>query len=218
MVNVRGLGRLGMLAVGLGIGAAVTSSPGIASADPVTFDFNDIAISFDGYSLFSEGSADADSGSVGDYNFAFADGADSYASATDGAHNTAIDIGSNNDVNDGARAGLDSTAYGGYGSNDLAVVLGNNSSANAGGVDVLGTSYLGDNDTAIVIDPNDTYGSDAYSGAGDEAPANFDIAAAYGDDLFPQATEANYGVDILPEITGLDSALSTLLADIASFF
>jgi hypothetical protein len=218
MMNVRGLGRLGMLAVGLGIGVAVASSPGIASADPVTFDFNDIAISFDGYSLFSEGSADADSGSVGDYNFAFADGADSYASATDGAHNTAIDIGSNNDVNDGARAGLDSTAYGGYGSNDLAFVLGNNSSASAGGVDVPGTNYLGDNDTAIVIDPNDTYGSDAYAGSGLSAPADFDIATAYGDDLFPQATEGNYLVDILPTISGLDSALSTLLADIASLF
>jgi hypothetical protein len=33
MVNTRGLGRLGVLAVGLGIGAAVASSPGIASAD-----------------------------------------------------------------------------------------------------------------------------------------------------------------------------------------
>jgi hypothetical protein len=212
------LGRLGILAAGLGIGAAIAATPGIAAADPVTFDPNDIAISFDGYSLIKEGSATADSGTAGEFNFAFADGAGSYANATGGNDNTAIDIGSTNGINEGAYAGTDSPFYGGYGSNDLAFVFGNDSFAGAGGVDVLGTNYLGDNDTAIVIDPNDTYGSDAYAGSGDEAPADFDIAAAYGDDLFPQATEANYGVDILPEITGLDSSLSTLLADIASLF
>ena len=33
MVKARGLARLGMLAVGLGIGATVASTPGMASAD-----------------------------------------------------------------------------------------------------------------------------------------------------------------------------------------
>jgi hypothetical protein len=33
MVKARGLARLGMLAAGLGIGAAVASTPGMASAD-----------------------------------------------------------------------------------------------------------------------------------------------------------------------------------------
>jgi hypothetical protein len=36
MVNARGVARLGILAVGLGIGAAVASSPVIASADSST--------------------------------------------------------------------------------------------------------------------------------------------------------------------------------------
>ena len=37
MVKARGLARLGMLAVGLGIGATVASTPGIASADSLDF-------------------------------------------------------------------------------------------------------------------------------------------------------------------------------------
>ncbi|MGA8328786.1 MAG: hypothetical protein WB777_05770, partial [Mycobacterium sp.] len=66
MMNARGIARLGVLAVGLGIGTAVASTPGIASADsstdwlsnvsgaaavPVipTPDLN-LAISVDGYS------------------------------------------------------------------------------------------------------------------------------------------------------------------------
>ena len=46
-----GIGRLGMLAVGLGIGAAVAAvgyPPGIASADPTAFDPNNFAVSIDG--------------------------------------------------------------------------------------------------------------------------------------------------------------------------
>jgi hypothetical protein len=40
------------------------------------------------------------------------------------------------------------------------------------------------------------------------------------DNLDPgaQATNANFLVDILPTVEGLDSALSTLLADIGSLF
>ena len=77
MVNVRNFAALGMLAVGLGVGSGAAFSPGIASADPSAFDFNDIAISFDGYSLFNTGTATADSGTHGEFNFAFADGAGS---------------------------------------------------------------------------------------------------------------------------------------------
>src|ERR1700721_1287539 len=87
MMNTRAIARIGILAAGLGIGAAFASSPGIASADtadPFSFDLNDIAISFDGTSLFREGSATADSGTAGEFNFAFADGADASATATGG--------------------------------------------------------------------------------------------------------------------------------------
>ena len=76
MVNTRGIARLGMLAVGLGIGAAVAHTP-VASADSFTDWLSsidsllggavpalsssapDLAISFDGYSLVSEGTATA---------------------------------------------------------------------------------------------------------------------------------------------------------------
>ena len=74
MVDTRGFARLGMLAVGLGVGAAMAHSP-VASADsstdwlssidtllsggalPAPSSGLDLAISFDGYSLVQDGSA-----------------------------------------------------------------------------------------------------------------------------------------------------------------
>jgi hypothetical protein len=233
MVNVRNFAALGTLAVGLGIGSAVAFSPGIASADPSAFDFNDIAISFDGYSLFSTGTATADSGTHGEFNFAFADGAGANASAGGGIgdiaeaqgtnasaaalggnYDTAVDIGNNDDpFNDGAYAGANEFLFGGPGNNDLAFVLGDNSFAGAGGVGgPLEPTIAGDNDIAAVFGA----GSDASAGANDFGAGNFDLAAAFGDSLNPDATGANYLVDILPMVTGLDSALSTFLTDIAS--
>jgi hypothetical protein len=210
MMRTRRLGRLGMLAVGLGMGAAVASTPGIASADPFSFDFNDIAISFDGTTLFSEGSAYADSGSAGEFNFAFADGTDAYATAAGGNGDTAIAIGSNS----GAEAGID--YFGGSGSNDFAYVLGDNSYAFADG-DLSGT--VGNNDIAAVIDPFGAVGSDASSGGDVLTNGDFDLAAVFGDGLSSEdADGGNYLVDILPTVAGLDTALSTFLADIASLF
>jgi hypothetical protein len=237
MTTTRAIGRIGILAVGLGIGAAIASTPGIASADPdpFLFDFNDIAISFNGVSLFSEGTATADSGTAGEFNFAFADGAgadavatdgtgniaeaegtDASAVATDGNYDTAIDIGNNaNPFNSGAYAGADEYLFGGPGNNDLAFVLGDNSFAGAGGSGgPLEPTEAGDNDIAAVFGT----GSDAGAGSDDFGAGNFDLATAFGDSLNPDATGANYLVDIVPAIAGLDSALSTLLADIASLF
>jgi hypothetical protein len=229
-MNTRAIARIGTLAVGLGIGAAFASSPGIASADtadPFTFDLNDIAISFDGYSLLKEGSATADSGTAGEFNFAFADGAGASASATGGTgdiaeadgtgaealatggnDNTAIDIGSVNHFGEGAYAGEEQPVYEGFGSNDLAIAFGDNDTAGAGGIDYIG-NQLGNYDIAAVFGT----GSDASAGFG-----NFDVAAAFGDNLNPDATYANFLVDILPAVEGLDSELSTLLTDIASLF
>jgi hypothetical protein len=241
MVNVRGLGRLGTLAVGLGMGAAIASTPGTASADPFSFDPNDIAISFDGTTLFHEGSATADSGTAGEFNFAFADGAGSYAAAydgtgdiaeaegtnalaeaSDGNGDTAIDIGSNSggvvsEFEDGAHAGADNVILGGPGNNDLAFVLGDNSFAGSGGT-FDGSPEAGNNDIAAVFDPFGTVGSSVYSGASYTAPGDFDLGTVFGDDLSVVATGDNYLVEILPVVAGLDSSLSTLLADIASLF
>src|ERR1700722_17337889 len=86
MVNSRGVARLGMLAVGLGIGAAVASTPGVARAD-------DFQISIDGMDLFSTvgNTATAFSGS-GDIAIAFGDGAS--ASAVGGTGDFALAAGS----------------------------------------------------------------------------------------------------------------------------
>jgi hypothetical protein len=100
-VNVRGIARLDMLAVGLGIGAAVAHTP-VALADSATDWLSSIdgllgggavaapaisglnlAISFDGQSLVSDGSATAYPTS-GDYDLAIAYGANSQAEAVDG--------------------------------------------------------------------------------------------------------------------------------------
>jgi hypothetical protein len=98
MFNVYRIGRLGIVAVGLGVSAAVASTPWIASADPVAaqtaadaavgsaaaltdpvaFDPNNFAVSIDGITLIQEGSAIATSTFGG---IAIADGADSLASA-----------------------------------------------------------------------------------------------------------------------------------------
>jgi hypothetical protein len=245
MVTARVIGRIGILAAGLGIGMAIASTPGIASADPVTFDPNDIAISFDGYSLFQEGSASADSGGAGDFNFAFADGAgatanafdgtgdlaeaegtNAFAEAGDGNGDTAIDIGNNTpSSDDGAFAGLDSPAFGGPGNNDLAFVLGDNSVAGSGGTNAYffgDPPEAGNNDIAAVFDPFGTVGSTAYSGASFGGPGDFDLGAVFGDgfngNTEADATGANYLVEILPTVAGLDSTLSTLLTDLASLF
>src|SRR5271163_1105615 len=137
MVNARGVARVGILAVGLGIGAAVASSPGIASADSSTDWLSglgdllgggdvpalttpsslDLAISYDGTSLFQSGDATATSG-TGD--FAIAYGAGANASATGGTGDYALASGTNALAN----AGGTSTDTGANG--DTAIDIGNN--------------------------------------------------------------------------------------------
>lgn len=104
MVNIIAIGRIGILGVGLGIGATLAAMPGIAAADP-TPDPNiygaidasvlqdalpaaptNIAISIDGVNLLESGTASATSGQ-GD--FAIAVGNDATATATDGFGNYA---------------------------------------------------------------------------------------------------------------------------------
>ena len=101
MVNIIAIGRIGILGVGLGIGATLAAMPGIAAADP-TPDPNiygavdasvlqdalpaadpslNIAISIDGIPLLHLGTASATSSS-GD--FAITVGNDANASATGG--------------------------------------------------------------------------------------------------------------------------------------
>lgn len=173
------IGRLSVLTIGLGIGAAMATAPGIASADvfPPPFDPNNFAISIDGITLFQVGTAHATSG-LGD--FAIADGAGSDASAfggifdfasADGAGSFAIagqgDPGETGSFDSASAVGTDSRAEAGLtGSFDSASSTGNDSFALAG--------FFGSGDSASAVG-NDTL---AEAGLGTaSAPANFDFAS-----------------------------------------
>ncbi len=114
--NAQRIVRAGILAAGLGIGAAVASA-GTASADPFAFDPTNIALSIDGLNLIENGTAHAMS-AFGD--IAFADGAYSVANATgfvdsasaEGVHSTAETFGT---VDLGGATGTNSFVYDGPG-------------------------------------------------------------------------------------------------------
>jgi hypothetical protein len=180
-VNIRHFARLGVLAVGLGISAAVVNSP-IALAD------TDFQISFDGMELFptsgneatattvagefglaiayGDGATAVAEGGTGD--FAVASGSDALAeagslTATSGNNfDAAIDVGNNAGIHDGAFAGggsLVGGSDGGSNSGDTAIDIGNNtgisSGAFSGDYALLGGPEAGNGDTAY------TYGNTA---------------------------------------------------------
>jgi hypothetical protein len=182
MASTRGLARLGILAVGLGIGAAVAHSP-VASADPSSDWLSsidsllggsalpapssglDLAISFDGMSLVHDGSATAYTTS-GEYGLAIAEGANSYASATGGTGDYALADGTNGYALAGGASGDTGANY------DTAIDIGNNPTgvpdgAWAGNTDLIqngGGSGTGSYDTAIDIGNNTTDPSLAGTG------------------------------------------------------
>jgi hypothetical protein len=172
MVSVHGMARLGVLAVGLGIGAGWAHPP-VASADassdwsstidgllsgasPAPATPIDLFISFDGYTILSSGSTNA--GTLpGDYSLAIAygEGSSAYALGSGGVA-----------VADGSGA----YALSNGGSGDLAEAVGTNADAWAGQYIQDGTGA--DDDTAIDIGNNSVpagYGADvgAYAGASD---------------------------------------------------
>jgi hypothetical protein len=213
MKSTRALTRLGLLAVGLGVGAAFASMPAIASADTssdwlsaVDSLFSsatpaadptagmDVAISYGGATLFQIGTASASSGSDGD--FAIAYGADSSATAT-GTDSYATVYGEDS-----------SAVAGGAGSKtDVATVLGDGSHAVSGGA---GSSE----DAAFVYGD----GSDATAGGYGDNPGNQDIAAIVGSgdgaEAGSNATGAgNYDIAYV-ESNDLGTANATGLSDL----
>jgi hypothetical protein len=161
MMNARGIARLGILAVGLGIGAAVASTPGVASADsstdwwssidslltagalPVVPSTLDYQISIDGTDLFptAGNSATAVSG-TGDIAIAFGIGAN--ATAEGGFGDYALADASTGGI--GASAVAGDTAAGATGNNfDFASATGNGSEALSGNElgtpDTTGSSF-----------------------------------------------------------------------------
>jgi hypothetical protein len=202
MRQARRIGRLGILAAGVGIGAALAATAGTASADPSTDPFSwiggldlgdlsvpaqaatlDVQISIDGMDLFptAGNTATATSG-VGDIAIAIGNGAD--ATASGGIVDSAFAVG--NDA--GAYAG------GGSGSNfDTAIDIGNNTGANDATI-----ASFGNDDTAIDIGNNtgDVEGPGANFGNDDTA---IDIGnfTGYGEGSF-----AGYGNDNLAASVG----------------
>ena len=174
MVNFHGVARLGVLAVGLGIGAAWAQMP-VASADsssdwlstidsllsgasPAPATPIDLFISFDGYTIY-DGGGGADAITVpGDYSLAIAYGADADAFAFGTGSSSYAD-------------GSGAYAYTGGGTGDVAEALGTNAYAVAGGdASDTGANY----DTAIDIGNND----EPSTGVDDGAYAgNADLAA-----------------------------------------
>ena len=195
MTNVHGMARLGVLAVGLGIGAAVAHAP-VASADSST-DWSstidsllsgaspapatpiNLFISFDGNTIYDGGGSATAETTSGEYGLAIAYGDDSYASATGGTGDYALAGG----TNALALAGGESTDTGA--NYNTAIDIGNNADpgtyeagiengAFAGNADLVGSANAGTGtgsyDTAIDIG-NNTNGANggldgAFAGAG----------------------------------------------------
>jgi hypothetical protein len=219
------------LAVGLGIGAAAAHTP-VASADsstdwlssidsllggsalPAPASGLDLAISFDGTSLFQEGTANAYSGN-GDFAIAYGDGAT--ATADGGTGDYALADGTNALANAGSLTGTGDNY-------DSAVDIGNNvdpstypgapDGAYAGAGSLIGGTDSGTNsyDSAIDIGnngvstdtsfPGDGGNSGAFAGdgslIGSSGDGNYDTALNFGNldgfGLGPASVDGNYDI------------------------
>jgi hypothetical protein len=192
-----------MLAIGLGIGGAIASSPGIASADASTdwlsavdsfvsagaFPAADtpelnLAISFDGMSLFQDGTAYAYTGTDGDIAIANGAGSTAYAFGTnnyasvDGVGSTAV-------------AGANSDALAGGSSDNTAFVFGDHSFGWAG---TTVASNPGNFNYAVIFGNNDG----AWAGGNEVGSGSYDGAYVEGNDLgTANAQGGDYMADIL---------------------
>jgi hypothetical protein len=182
----------GVLAVGLGVGAALVATSGVASADPSTDPFSwiggldlgalsaaapsDMQISIDGMDLFPTlgNTATATSG-MGDIAIAIGGGSDAFAS--DGIGDFAFADGPLTDAEaafgnfDSATAvGNDSNAIAAIGNLDTASIFGNDSEAFA---------RLGNGDLASVVDTGST-ADNAFAGGVGAVNGSNDIATIFG--------------------------------------
>jgi hypothetical protein len=186
MVNVHGMARLGVLAVGLGIGAAWAQTP-VASADsssdwsstidsllsgasPAPATPIDLDISFDGYTIYASGSAYAYT-PTGDCSLAIAAG-DHAAAYADGTGGSAVADGDDTyayaDGTGGSAIadGSGADAYSAGGTGDVAEAVGTNAYAGSAAL-AGGGSGTGAHDTAIDIGNNSGGGDDgAFAGGG----------------------------------------------------
>jgi hypothetical protein len=217
MKSTRALTRLGLLAVGLGVGAAFASMPAIASADTSsdwlsaldsflssaapaadTTSALNMAISIDGVTLFQSGTAEASSGTNGDIAIANGAGSDAYAFGTD-------DYASVDGTDSTAVAGGYDAAQGSGSTDDTAFAFGNNDFSYAGGD---GASNPGTYDYAVIFGNDDK----ALSGGDAAGEGSYDGSYSEGNDL---ATASAQGSDHLLDIVkfyGDGSTASTAAA------
>ena len=203
------IGRMGLLAVGLSIGAALAATPQVASADPSTDPFSwvdqvlgglavpadpasplDMQVSISGMDLFStvDNTATATS-HFGDIAIAVGDGAN--ASATGSFGDLSFANGTDSTANAGLGGLFDVAIANGDGSDAAGGVGGNFVIASANGTDSSAAAGLGGN--FVIASANGT-DSSASAGAG----SNLDIAAAVGTD-----SKADVGIG-----GGLDTAFA----------
>jgi hypothetical protein len=219
MKNTRALTRLGLLAVGLGVGAAFASMPAIASAD-ISSDWlsavdsflsgaapsadttpaMNLAISINGVSLFQEGDATAVSGSDGDIAIANGAGASAYAFGTN--NYASVDGTDSSAVAGGYNAGEASGS-----TDDTAFADGNNDLSYAGGD---GASNPGTFDYAVIFGSNDT----ALSGGDAAGAGSYDGAYVEGNDLgTAQVQGGSYLADILKFYGGGSTSTAAAAAE-----
>jgi hypothetical protein len=183
MDHVKRIRRLGLLAVGLGLGATVAATPGIAAADAL--DLNDMAISFDGYNLLEGGTATALT-TPGGYGLAIADGAGSYAYS--GTADNAIAIGDNSTAT-ALFGDFDTSIANGVGSYTYAD--GNFDTAIASGINSAAGAIYGNYDTAIASGTNSWVET---CGLSDSDLSNGDFGFVYGENTSALAGAFTSGV------------------------
>jgi hypothetical protein len=200
MAHATGIGRLAGLAIGLGIGAALATTPGVASADE--FDFQ---ISIDGHDLIpvADTSATATSG-TGDFAIAIGDGANATAGVagdgvTDGSFDAAFADGAGSIAlaNEGnydfaSATGMGSGAGAGDSNDDVAISNGTDSGAFAGGDTVTAggvtTNYPGNDDFSYALGPSTLANSGGFF-TGVETDSSNDTALVF--DPFGTGTNAS---------------------------
>ena len=218
MSHAKVIGRLGMLAVGLGIGAAMAALPGIAAADSNALDaaaFDpsaliadpapavsglNLAISIDGHTLLQDGTASASSGTD---DIAIAYGSGSYADAgskiepgtgdyafADGTNSSAYAGSGNGDTAEAVGSG--SFAGSGSGNGDTADADGAGTTAEAGGTQTGGVvDIAGNNDYASAVGTNDFADASALVN-GIYGASSGDIATIIGNSSDAYAGVGNY--------------------------
>jgi hypothetical protein len=181
MKHATRIGRLAGLAVGLGIGAVLAATPGVAWAD-------DFQISIDGMDLFplAGNTATATSG-MGDIAIAFGDGAT--ATAVGGAGNYAMADGADSRAEVGSfGASTFSTAMADGAGSQADAGVGNFDSATAIGDGTPAAGGYGNFDSAVAIDTGSAGG--ALAGGGSLLDSNDDSAFAWGPDSLAGAGDS----------------------------